>query len=102
VPLFALFFVFAVIHEAISFSCRGPLSLEEAAALLLEGVELADDIFDCAFKKVGHAREAIPFRRCIAQQLAVQRQDIKLKRRAAIARRILIISNIIISQHTNL
>jgi hypothetical protein len=38
------------------------LSREEAAALLLEGVELGDDILDCAFKKISHAGQAIQLR----------------------------------------
>jgi hypothetical protein len=39
------------------------LGREEAAALTLEGIELADDILDVAFKELCHAWQTIPLRR---------------------------------------
>ena len=79
-------------HEANAFSFGNRPGREEAAALLLEAIQLADDILDRAFKELSHARQTILFRRCIAQELAVQRQDIKLKRRAANARQTMIVT----------
>jgi hypothetical protein len=35
------------------------LGREEAAALPLEAIQLADDILDRTFKKISHARKAI-------------------------------------------
>lgn len=59
---------------------------EEAAALPLEGIKLADDIRDRAFKKIRHARQAIEVLWLVTQQLAVQGQDIERKRKTTRAR----------------
>jgi hypothetical protein len=61
--------------------------------------KLGDDIFDSAFKELSHAGHAIRFIRVRAKELAVQRQHVELKGRAAMARRILIDVYSVITLH---